>query len=442
MVILIFLLGLFLRIHNLEQLAGFDFDQEVAAFWIRDFVVNHKLSLIGQEISVGGVYIAPFFYYLLTPFYLLTKLYPLGGNIFVTFVAIVTMIMIYRFTKQVFNHKSAVIATFLYAIHPGIINFDRTVAPSNLIILLSVSTASILVKLHKNWFDFLLLGIIFGLTFSVHPTAVALIPITILYFLVKKEKVGRKNILLMVFPATILFSPLVFFDLRHHGLMIHNIFTALFSGQGLALANFISSIFERTQLLLVYWAGMLISNDNLIFKLPLFALAIWIFFKSSGIILKLWVLVSLVVLVVYPRHVPEYYFLLLTPIVLIYTVGYLTKSRIGQGLLTVIIIISVAVSILQFRSPDNKLGLYYKNEAVKYIISQSKGLPFTVYYSNKPGQNFGFNYLFWWHQAKIADKMPKKFLIVVPVSERIYHPSRDFGRIKVFPLPEESKTPE
>ena len=66
--------GLFLRIYRLEELAGFDFDQEKAAFWIRDFLIHGKISLIGQEISTGGIFIGPLYFYLLSPFYFLLNM--------------------------------------------------------------------------------------------------------------------------------------------------------------------------------------------------------------------------------------------------------------------------------------------------------------------------------------------------------------------------------
>lgn len=433
----IILVGLALRLYQLEQRSGFDFDQETAAWWIKNLVVDHKISLIGQEISTGGVFIGPFFYYLLTPFYLLTKLYPLGGNIFVTFIALLTMIMIYHFTKLVFNKSCAAITTFLYAINPGIINFDRTVAPSNMIVLLSISTAYLLIKFPKSWLDRFLLGIILGLTFSVHPTAVLLIPIAVIYFFFSKERLNLKQFLLIILPIVLLILPLVFFNFRHGGLIVNNIVSTIFSGEGSPF-NLINRFFSMSQLLLVYWAGTLISNDSFLVKLPLFVLAIWVFLKNSGLLLKIWVLVSLTALIFYPRHVPEYYFLLLTPVVLIYTVGFLQKSRIKKIILLIIILASVFLSIFRLKYYDNKLGLYYKNAAVEYIVDQANDQPFTVYYSNEPGLGFGFNYLFWWQKAKIADKMPKKFLIVVPISDRIYRPSQDFGNIKVVILPEET----
>ena len=71
---IIIILGTILRAANLEKAAAFNYDQEVAAFWLKNLLVDHKFSLIGQEISVGGVYIAPFFYYLMAPFYALFNL--------------------------------------------------------------------------------------------------------------------------------------------------------------------------------------------------------------------------------------------------------------------------------------------------------------------------------------------------------------------------------
>ncbi|MBI4099614.1 glycosyltransferase family 39 protein [Candidatus Microgenomates bacterium] len=430
----IIILSLILRLYALEKRASFDFDQETAAWWVKNLIVDHKFSLIGQEISTGGVFVGPFYFYLLAPFYLLTNLYPLGGNLFVALIALATMIAIYRLAKQVFGANSAIIAVFLYAVHPGIIRSDLAVAPSNLVAFLSATTAYLLTKPKRSFIDFALLGTILGLTFSVHPTATLLLPICLAYYLFTKQKFDLKKALLVILPVFLLVSPLVLFELRHNFLMVHNALTTLASGRNDPLS--------MINLLLVYWAGTLVSNDNVLVKIPLFLLAIWVFFKARGPILKLWILTPLLAAVLYSRHVPEYYFLLTLPVTLVYTIGFLLKGRTKRVLLVTIILASVFLGVVAGLSPGNQLGLYYKNEAVKYIVKEAAGRPFTVYYSNEPGEAFGFDYLFWWHKAVPVDKMPKKFLIVVPISSRIYNPSVDFGRIKVVILPEDQEKSE
>lgn len=433
MALLIILLGLLLRCWDLEKFAGFDYDQEIAAFWVWELIVNKKFSSIGQEISVGGVFIGPFFYYFLAPFYFLANLYPLGGNIFMILISLLNMVTIYLLAKRVFNHVIALLSIFLYAVHPGIIALDRTVAPSGMIILLSSFTALIVSLEVRRFWHYLLLGIALGLTFSVHPTAVILIPVVAVYLWIKRVKIRRVEILAIVLPLVIMLFPLIWFDFRHGGLIFSNALQVFLANEKTTTLDFWFKMENITRLLLTYWAGLLIPSDAFWIKFPLFILVMLVLWKSSAF-LKLLVAFTFIFLFIYPRHIPEYYFLVIAPIVLVFTVGFL-QGRYSRVILGVIVIASTFISANSLRAKDNGLGLYYKNKAVEFIASQAGSKPVTVYYLNDPGQRYGFNYLLRWHKINLVDgSSEKKFLIVVPESLKIDQQCQKFGKIKVCHL--------
>ncbi|MEK7565513.1 MAG: glycosyltransferase family 39 protein [Patescibacteria group bacterium] len=409
LLILIILLGLFLRAYNLERLAVFDYDQETAAVWIKNLIIDHKFSLVGQETSVGGVYIAPFFYFLLAPFYFLSGLNPLAGNIFVILVSLLTMVFLYKWSR---SH----IALFLYAIHPGIINFDRIVAPSNMAILLSTATAYFLTKIRKTKLDYLFLGTILGLTFSIHPPTILLIPICLLWFALKKEKVN----LLFFLPIIILVSPLIIFETRHGFVMAQNIFK--FSQTDLYYP-LLFRVILNLKLFLIYWSGILISSDLFFIKYPLMGLAVWLWIKNKDLVFRLWTLLPFLFLVFYPRPAPEYYLQMITPIVLVYSIKYLPKIFV-----LLIIVAGVIFSLLSLPKNDNLLSFYYKNQAV---ASLPKNTPVTIYYSADLGQNWGFNYLLWWQKVDVQNNSPKKYLFVIPASREPQTSGIIFGAVKV-----------
>ncbi len=409
MAVLIIILGLFLRFYNLEKLAVFDYDQEIAAVWLKNFLVDHKFSLIGQEISLGGICIAPFFYYLMAPFYWLADLNPLAGNIFVTLISLLTMIILYKWSR---NH----LALFLYAIHPGIINFDRVVAPSNMAVLLSTATAYFLAKIHKSKLDFLILGTILGLTFSVHPPTILLIPVCLIYLFLKKEKVN----IVFFLPIIILISPLIIFEIRHNFLMTSNVLKSFGNGEYYPL---IFRAVINLKLFLIYWAGILISSDLFFIKYPLMGLVIWLWLKNKDLIFRLWTILPFLFLVFYPRPAPEYYLQMITPIVLVYSLKNLPKV-----VMLVIIVASIFFSTQSFVKQTNLLSFYYKNQAV---TSLPKNIPVTIYYSSDPGQNWGFNYLFWWHKVNVINNASQKYLFIVPASREPQTRGTLFGAINV-----------
>src|SRR3989338_2029256 len=58
---LIIIIALSLRISKIEAAFPFDFDQQVPAATAYDFFVNHKITLIGQELSFPGFFIGPLY---------------------------------------------------------------------------------------------------------------------------------------------------------------------------------------------------------------------------------------------------------------------------------------------------------------------------------------------------------------------------------------------
>lgn len=133
----IIVFGFFLRVWRLRELMGFDYDQEVAALAVNQILSGH-LTLIGQEISIGGIFIGPGYYYLLSIFYFLFQGDPIGIGIMVATISLATMFALYKVTKELTNTPTAITALLIYATSSQINFYDRTTAPSNLIMLSSL----------------------------------------------------------------------------------------------------------------------------------------------------------------------------------------------------------------------------------------------------------------------------------------------------------------
>src|SRR4030042_2200776 len=143
---LLLLVCFYLRSFHMRELMGFDYDQEVAAFPIEN-ILNGKLTLIGQEISVGGIFIGPGFYYLLAIFYLLFGGDPIGAGVMVALFSLVTMTLLFIITKLLFDKKTAFISLLLYATNFLMVVNDRTTAPSNFVMLMTLICVSLALKI-------------------------------------------------------------------------------------------------------------------------------------------------------------------------------------------------------------------------------------------------------------------------------------------------------
>src|SRR3989304_8690751 len=79
LILIILILGLFLRLYKAQELFLYGHDHDLAGWFVRDVVENMHFRLIGQDTSTQGIFIGPVYYYLLVPFYLLSGMDPIGG---------------------------------------------------------------------------------------------------------------------------------------------------------------------------------------------------------------------------------------------------------------------------------------------------------------------------------------------------------------------------
>jgi len=76
LLLIILVIFLFFRFYRINQRVQFDWDQERDAQVIKEILSGH-LTLLGPRVlGPDKFFLAPYFYYLLTPFYLLTNLHP------------------------------------------------------------------------------------------------------------------------------------------------------------------------------------------------------------------------------------------------------------------------------------------------------------------------------------------------------------------------------
>src|SRR5258706_8410202 len=121
---LIFLIGLFFRLFKLDFFYIFEHDQDLYSWIVKDIWIEHHLRLIGQVTSIEGVFIGPFFYYLLVPFYAILGMNPLAATVLVTLIGILTIFSIYYVFQKFFGHATGLFGAAIYATSLGPVFFD------------------------------------------------------------------------------------------------------------------------------------------------------------------------------------------------------------------------------------------------------------------------------------------------------------------------------
>jgi len=111
----ILLTALILRIYKIDQAFPFDFDQQIPAEASYEFFVNHKITLIGQELSFKGFFLGPLHNWIQFVPYGICSLKPDCVPFFYILIGILTIMVLYLVVKKIFGDKTAVIACALAA---------------------------------------------------------------------------------------------------------------------------------------------------------------------------------------------------------------------------------------------------------------------------------------------------------------------------------------
>jgi hypothetical protein len=406
LIIAILLLAAFLRFYNLGDIAKFEYDDQANSYLVYNLVKNHHFSLVGQESSFGGLFWGPWHYLYLTPFYLTTNLHPLGGFIGEAVLGLFTIVSYYFIGSRFFSIQVGLIAAFLRAILITFIVNDLTISPPYPSELVALWFFYFLVRLYqKKVNSFIVLSFLFGMMFSVHVVLFPLILVWILTMLVYKPISTSFTLIAksaLAFLATTF--PLILFELRHNFSHVNRFLNTL-TGEGRTVGDPLLDRFWYVlsynvtnfyrlldSIVLPHWLGWFI-----------FAALVYYSFKQKGLfklhfysfLLVATVLVLVVYYGFYPRRLSEYYFLGITPLILLYVsvlIEVIFRSKIGKLFIVIFLTIIIYSNLYRyFELHQTKFALNQKDAAVKTIVDHQRGKgDYSISYLTEYGRHYGF----------------------------------------------------
>src|SRR3989344_380598 len=427
-------LGFFLRVSRLSDLMGFDYDQEVAMEAV-ERILSGRPTLIGQQTSVGGVFIGPGYYYLLALFTWIFGGNPLGWGVMVALISVGTMVALFILTRGVFGKTTAFLTLAIYATNAKINFYDRTTAPSNPVMLASIITVLLLwlVKSGKRRLIPLLALTVTTAVIHFHPSTISLVPLSaVLWLYWKIKRPSRREILLSIAAVLLAIGPLLAFDLRHGWINISGVIRAL-GDQGneayvwilKSLATFRTQVENLSSFFAVGGMGAFIALIMMVY---------WFRDKrNERALLSYWILIPVLTLSFYRAHIPEYYLLTSFPALIIGIAAIensLLKKMPLVGALVVLGII--AVNLAAIGQAKNPYSLKNKRDVARFI--KQKGIQeYMVTFDTDPGLEPGFGYILKQEGVSSTDSSPMIFTIVMPESRRSM-PGKEttLGGIKVI----------
>lgn len=408
--VVILLFAFFLRLFRLPHLVGFDFDQEYAAMFAQTVLQDFPIQLIGQGLSVQGLFMGPLYFYYLVPFFAVTSLHPLGGYIGSIVLGGVIVVTYYYVVSHIFGKPAGFVAAFLRAILFEKIRSDLVMAPaysSELAVILT------LLCFYKYWhgdYKYLLpLGFIFGLYTSFHPILFPFYVVFLLLIAIRRKLPHIKYILLSFVFFLIPLVPLLLFEYFHNFLELKLLFSL--DSTTSAEAKTTKTLVSYISLLFYYPVKLFGPTISGLLKQILSAI---LFIVIAGAAIKkigfwkdrfhiIFLIATIIIFLLYyyvlPTHATGYYFLGAKVIIFIYFIASLsllahTKKKLlflGIPLLIVTILNFSALFHLWTNGITNNLA--DKEAVIKEIAKRQKDNKLNIYYDIDYGQQYGFGYL-------------------------------------------------
>jgi 4-amino-4-deoxy-L-arabinose transferase-like glycosyltransferase len=435
LILVIFLVGFFLRIYRLSELFQFGHEQDLQAWIVKDILIDKHPRLIGQETSITGLFIGPLYYYMLVPFFFLFNLNPLSSYIPMTFISMATLFSVYYVLKKLYGRTPAIIGSLVYAVSPSIVFLDRWVVPTQLTLLWTIWFYYVLINFVRgNLRTTPILIVLLGLIWHIH---VAFIPLLLLLpmaiYLSKIDsragfkKVNKRNLKLSVIALAILALPFLAFEFRHNFQQVRGVFgvNTTREGQAKELRGGVYKLEVITEYVnQVVWSPLVYEvklKSPMIAKIPILLLiflgaAYFVykrsqFTKKETIMIYLWILITVVGQMFSQRIISQYYFnnlIIISLVIFALTASNLYERGSTKNLFIVAVLAFVFFSTYQVMTKPKLVGEYKdKSAVVEFIADDYFKNGYSCAGINFIGDipvRFGYRFLFW--RARVSQVSP------------------------------------
>lgn len=416
--ILLIIVAFAFRIWGIRESFTFDYDQAIPAQFAYDFFVNHKVSLIGQELSSPGFYLGPLHNWIQFIPYYACNLAPDCVPYFYMIISTATISITYLLFKKIFSTAVAFIVTLSYAVSYTAISFERSVNSNYFLFLTSVIVIYCLYEYYLDKNKFLIIG-----AFVTSLAVVNFNPVFIfsaLFFYIAAIARGKTNIkyLTLSFIAFFLnYLPLVIFDYRHNHILFNNLVS--FLSKNTANEEFFYRMhFLLSNIFIPFSTYYLFHSTKIWFELIfLFTLTAGVIFilKSKNKLYKLilaWPPLVILGFLFYKGHISDYYFQQFIVAILIILAIALVKKPI---LAIAFIMLLTYVNIISLFHSNYPINYQMKKNVINFVLTDTNENTFNVYYNIPLGQNTGYSTIF-----KLKQKYPQenqKNLYVIDYSD-------------------------
>jgi len=433
LLILILLIGIYSRVRLvLDKSFPFTYDIGRDLLVVSGMVHHFTIPLIGPTTGLPGLFYGPWWYYSLVPAFIVGGGNPQIINLFMALTGIVVIIIGYFVGVKISGKGFGLILASLLSFSPSLIAastqiWNPNIAPMYLVLIFLVLLTMINNKKAQGSTPkiryLVLLGLLAGLNIDSEVVYGLILSFALSIFLgifVFKKKIV--NYLYFLFGIIIIFSPRIFFELRHDFIMTRSIINSNLHGNSLGIFSNIPGQFAKSLMAIIQLWELTIGMHSLVITVILGLGSIGIvtfYFKSLSYAHKLLIKYCLITVATYLIALTFFggdiwgHYLVGVPVIYIFifaTACWLLRKN--SRLLPFGVLILVFVLISQFDPyavysyyakpiPYGDASLYRnQEEIVDYVYHEAKGRKFNEIVYTPPVHDYTYQYLFLWHGEK------------------------------------------
>ncbi len=431
----ILVLAIFFHTYKIYEWMLYGHDQDLAAWIVKDIIVNHHFRLIGQETSITGLFIGGLYYYSLIPFFLLFGMHPIATMPTPIIIAILTTLSLYFVNTKLFNTQTGLISSLIYSVSINHNMLDRWSVPTQPTMLWAVWFMFTIFSLARGNLKVLpILLILISLIWHIH---IAFVPLLILVpialFLNRnnlknelKKNIKLKLLGVAAMASLILIIPFVIFEVRHDFQQLHGLLQAVIDQkEKLSLLQRSYLVVQNFGMTFIFAVSPKLISINYEFALlnftwPMFVFALYgiifkflykksILTKNESVVILVWLVIVFFGQVLTKRPISEYYFYNLLPLPILFISLFLSEVLKIKSLkkpICGILSIFVLFNLYYFTSlpPLNREYLNIE-KTIKYIKSDSEKNNYRCFALNffgEPGVGVGFRYPSWYFNLPLV----------------------------------------
>ena len=423
----IIIVGAFLRLWGVYTNSfAFTYDVGRDMLALHNIVYLHKIPLIGATTGLPGIFYGPWWYYLLSPFFLIFSGNPQGIALTMALMGIAIIPLGFYFGKRLGGSFLGLCLAGIISVSGNLISLSSQIWNPNIAPLFILLIFLVLFKIFseekgdKSLYYFILgilltfnidLEIVFGLLLS--------IGITLSVVLIKARKISFIDIILFVFGAVVIIAPRAFFELRHQFLMTKTFLGFLTGASSPPASKSPELVLNRFGIIFDQFNSTLALDNKLLglIVIVFIALSIFLFYKKAEKNLKNFIKTSFIVVSVFIigtiffSHDIWPHYLVGLPVfyILLFCISLYLLSRkfsiIAWGILAIVFFINLN-PLSVYRTVTQPLWIgdasVYRNQlaVIDYVYSQANKKDFKYVVYTPPVYDYTYQYLFLWYGPK------------------------------------------